>query len=72
MMGAAAGAVALVVGILGGWAINYFIMDAEFSVIWSNALAVVCGGVIANLLANLGFALRALNAAPAQILRTRE
>ena len=72
MMGAAAGAVAIVVGILGGWAINYFIMDAEFSVIWSNALAVVCGGVIANLLANLGFALRALNAAPAQILRTRE
>ena len=72
MMGAAAGAVAIVVGILGGWAINYFIMDAEFSVIWSNALAVVCGGVIANLVANLGFALRALNAAPAQILRTRE
>jgi putative ABC transport system permease protein len=72
LMGAAAGAVAIVVGVTGGWAINHFVMDADFTVIWSNALGVVFGGIFANLLANLGFAMRALNAAPAKILRTRE
>lgn len=72
LMGAAAGAVAIGVGIAGGWAINTFVMEAEFALIWSNAVAVVVGGIIANLLANMGFALRALNAAPAHILRTRE
>jgi putative ABC transport system permease protein len=72
LMGAAAGAVAIVVGVTGGWAINHFVMVADFTVIWSNALGVVFGGIFANLLANLGFAMRALNAAPAKILRTRE
>jgi putative ABC transport system permease protein len=72
MMGAAAGSVAIVVGIIGGWAINHYVMEADFAVIWSNAVAVVFGGIVANLLANIGFALKALNAAPAQILRTRE
>ena len=34
--------------------------------------AVVVGGVLANVLANLAFAMRALNAPAAQILRARE
>ena len=72
VMGATAGFVAIFVGIAAGWAINYFIMDADFNVIWSNALGVVAGGILANVLANLGFALRALNASPARILRSRE
>jgi len=72
VMGATAGFVAIFVGIAAGWAINYFIMDADFNVIWSNALGIVAGGILANVLANLGFALRALNASPARILRSRE
>jgi putative ABC transport system permease protein len=47
-------------------------MDADFAVIWSNAIGVVAGGILANVLANLVFAMRALNASPARILRSRE
>jgi putative ABC transport system permease protein len=47
-------------------------METDFSIIWSNAFAVVFGGVLANVLANLAFAMRALNAPSAQILRARE
>jgi len=72
VMGATAGFVAIFVGIAAGWAINYFIMDADFAVIWSNAIGVVTGGILANVLANLVFAMRALNASPARILRSRE
>lgn len=72
MMGAAAGCVAIGAGALGGWAVTYFVMETNFSVIWPNALAIVCGGVLANVLANLAFAWRALNAPAAQILRARE
>lgn len=47
-------------------------MDTNFTVIWPNALAIVFGGVFANVLANMAFALRALNTPVTQILRTRE
>jgi putative ABC transport system permease protein len=72
MMGASAGIVAIGAGALGGWAVTYFVMETDFSVIWPNAFAVVVGGVLANVLANLAFAMRALNAPAAQILRARE
>jgi len=72
IMGASAGIVAIGAGALGGWAVTYFVMETDFSVIWPNAFAVVVGGVLANVLANLAFAMRALNAPAAQILRARE
>ena len=72
IMGASAGIVAIGAGALGGWAVTYFVMETDFSVIWPNAFAVVFGGVLANVLANLAFAMRALNAPAAQILRARE
>jgi putative ABC transport system permease protein len=72
ILGAAAGGVALAAGIAGGWAVSHFIMDTAFTVIWPSALGIVFGGVLATLLAGLGFAWRPLAARPAQVLRGRE
>lgn len=72
LLGTAAGTVALLAGILGGWAVSHFIMEVGYTVIWSNAVWIILGGIAATLVAGLGFALRALNAKPAQVLRARE
>ncbi|MBK0327645.1 FtsX-like permease family protein [Rhodobacteraceae bacterium F11138] len=72
ILGAAAGIVALAAGLAGGWAVSRFIMDTDFVVIWSSALGIIAGGVLATMLAGLGFAWRPLAARPAQILRGRE
>jgi putative ABC transport system permease protein len=47
-------------------------MEDEFRPIWDNATYIIAGGILATLLANLTFALRALQAKPAQTLRARE
>ncbi len=72
LLGAAAGIVALGAGILGGWAVSHYIMENDYIVIWSNALWIILGGIAASMLAGLGFALRSLQAKPAQVLRARE
>ena len=72
LLGLAAGIVALAAGIGGGWAVTTYIMEDTFRPIWSNALWIVLGGVVASSLAGLGFALGALRAKPAQVLRARE
>ncbi len=72
ILGLAAGIVALGAGILGGWAVSTFIMETDYTVIWSNALMIIGGGVMASLLAGLAFAWRPLSAKPAQVLRARE
>ncbi len=72
ILGAAAGGVALAAGIAGGWAVSHFVLDTGFAVIWPSALGIVFGGVLATLLAGLGFAWRPLSARPAQVLRGRE
>jgi len=72
LLGLAAGGVALLAGILGGWAVQTFIMENDYTVIWSNALAIVGGGIGVSLLAGLAFAIRPLGAKPAQVLRARE
>ncbi|MCR9124727.1 MAG: FtsX-like permease family protein [Rhodobacteraceae bacterium] len=72
ILGAAAGIVALAAGIAGGWAVSFFVMETDFTVIWSSALAIVGGGILATLLAGLAFAWRPLAARPARILRARE
>ncbi|SFT38283.1 ABC transporter permease [Sedimentitalea nanhaiensis] len=72
ILGAAAGIVALAAGIAGGWAVSRFVMETGFTVIWPSALGIVTGGVVATLLAGLGFAWRPLAARPAQVLRGRE
>jgi putative ABC transport system permease protein len=72
LLGLFAGSVALLAGVLGGWAVSRFVMETDFSIIWSSALLIVTGGTLASVLAGLGFALRALNARPARVLRARE
>ena len=72
LLGACAGAVALAAGITGGWAVSYFVLDTDFTIIWSNAIAIIAGGVTATLLAGLVFAWGPLAARPAQVLRARE
>ena len=72
LLGLFAGTVALGAGILGGWAVSRFIMETSFAVIWPNAVLIIAGGVLATVLAGLGFALRSLNARPAQVLRSKE
>lgn len=71
-LGAAAGSVALLGGIIGGWAVSTFVLETSYSIIWPSALGIVIGGVVATLLAGLLFAWRPLAARPAQVLRARE
>ncbi len=72
LLGAGAGLVALAAGIGGGWAVMTFVMDTGFAVIWTNALAVILGGILATLAAGLLFAWRPLATRPARVLRARE
>ena len=72
ILGFAAGIVALGAGILGGWAVSTYVMDTTYTIIWSNALLIIGGGVMASTLAGLAFAWRPLSAKPAQVLRARE
>lgn len=71
-LGLFAGSVALLAGCLGGWAVSTFVMETDYSIIWSSALAIIAGGIAATVLAGLGFAVTSLNARPAQVLRARE
>lgn len=72
LLGLFAGVVALLAGILGGWAVSHFVIETKFTVIWPSALLIIAGGTTASVLAGLGFALKALNARPARVLRARE
>ena len=72
LLGLCAGSMALLAGILGGWAVSRYVMETDYSVIWPSALAIIAGGVLATVLAGLGFTYRALGARPAEVLRARE
>lgn len=72
ILGLAAGVVALAAGIAGGWAVQTFIMEADYQIIWGNALSIISLGIAVSLLAGLAFAARPLAAKPAQVLRAKE
>ena len=72
MLGAAAGLVALLAGIAGGWAACRYLLGTDFSIAWGSGLSIVAGGAGLSLLAGLAFALGPLSARPARILRARE
>ncbi len=72
LLGLAAGIVALIAGILGGWAVTVFVMEGDYQIIWGNAALIIGGGAIASLLAGLAFAIRPLSAKPSQVLRASE
>lgn len=72
LMGAAAGAVAILFGGLAGWAVMHFVMDSPFRFEPLSAFLIVVGGALVTLLAGLAFALRPLAARPARVLRARD
>ncbi len=72
LLGAAAGCVALLAGILGGWAVATYIFDTGFTIIWPSALGIVIAGVAVTLGAGLAFAMRPLSVRPARILRATD
>ncbi|WP_372602644.1 ABC transporter permease [Actibacterium sp.] len=72
LLGAAAGAVAVLAGGISGWAVMRFVMEETYRFEPLSALLVVFGGVAVTVLAGLGFALRPLAARPARVLRSRE
>ena len=72
LLGVAAGCVALLTGILGGWAVATYIFDTGFTVIWSSALGIVIAGITVTLGAGLAFALLPLSVRPAHILRASD
>lgn len=72
MTGAAAGLVAIAAGAAAGWGVTEFVMDGRYRFEPVSAVAIVCGGALATLLAGLGFAWRPLAARPARVLRARD
>jgi putative ABC transport system permease protein len=72
LLGAAAGAVAILGGGLAGWGVMTFVMDSGYFFEPVSALAIVAGGATATLLAGLAFAWRPLASRPARVLRARE
>ena len=72
LTGAAAGLVAIVTGVLSGWAVMVFVMDSPYHLQPGSALAIILGGVLATLVSSLVFMLRPLAARPAQVLRDQE
>jgi len=72
ILGAGAGLVALGAGTAGAWAVNTYVFEISYQVIWPNALAIIAGGVLATLLAGLVFAWQPLASRPAGQLRSRE
>ncbi|MCY3879245.1 MAG: drug:proton antiporter [Rhodobacteraceae bacterium] len=69
ILGAAAGAVAIIAGGIAGWAVLKYVMRMEYGFEPVSAAAVVSGGVLLSLGAGLLFALGPLNASPSRILR---
>ncbi|MBS8228279.1 ABC transporter permease [Vannielia litorea] len=72
LLGLAAGVVAIVAGGLAGWGVTTFVMEGDYSFEPVSAVAIVSGGVLATLIAGLGFALRPLSMPPARVLRSAE
>lgn len=72
LLGAAAGCVALAVGLAAAWAVMTFVMESDFYIIWPSVLGILTAGILVNLTAGMVFALPALASRPAQTLRARD
>ena len=72
LMGAAAGVVAIIVGITSGWAVMVLVMEADYHFEPISALLIVTGGIVATLVAQALFLLRPLAVRPARVLRQQD
>ena len=70
LLGGVAGAVALLIGVLGAWAVCTYVIGTEYTIMWLNAFAIVLGGIFANVFASLYFSLRAMRASTSSVLRS--
>ena len=61
-----------VAGSVAAWAVIVGVMEGDIVLAPLVALAIVGGGALVSLLAGLAFALRPLQARPAQVLRATE
>ena len=71
LLGAAAGAFAIVAGGIAGWAVVKFVMEFDFAFEPLSAMLIVAGGAAISLIAGLFFALGPLGASPSRVLRAR-
>ena len=72
MLGAAAGAFAILAGALVGWAVITYLMEFDFVFEPVSAVAIVVGGSVISLAAGLIFALGPLGVSPSRVLRARD
>ena len=70
LTGALAAVVALAWGTLSAWAVQRFVLDAQYFLPLGQTLGVLAGGVSISLAAGLAFALGPLSRRPAETLRT--
>lgn len=69
LLGAAAGAVALLAGGVAGWSVMAFVMETEFHLDLANAAIIILSGILVTLVAGLSFAWAPLSTRPARVLR---
>lgn len=72
LTGAAAGFVAIVAGMIAGFAVMRFVFDAAYAPDPARAVLIVAVGALTNLAAGLLFAARPLAIRPARVLRARD
>ncbi|MEK6204150.1 MAG: FtsX-like permease family protein, partial [Amylibacter sp.] len=72
ILGAAAGGVALLTGVVAGWAVMVFVMETKYQFIPQSAFAIIIGGIFITLITGLIFAWRPLMLRPSHVLRGRE
>ena len=70
IIGAGAGLIATGCGFAAGYAVCSLVLETDFQFIWSNALIIILGGILANLTSGMFFAMRSLKAKPASVLRS--
>ena len=71
LIGVTAGFVATFFAICGAWGITTYVLELPFQIIWPTVFLVIIGGLVANLLAGLYFAIQSLKARPAKFLRSQ-
>ena len=71
IIGATAGFVAIIFAIGGAWGITTYVLELPFQIIWTTVFFVITGGLVANLIAGLYFAIQSLKVRPAKFLRSQ-
>lgn len=71
LLGLLAATIALGLGTIAAWAVQHFVLDADYTLPLLQTLAILAGGVVLSLAAGLGFSLTPLRRRAAETLRAR-